>query len=169
MITEGYLTPEDFDIAEKNGIHRELAHNRFYHQGFSKEKAITKPVRNTDTGWSEWKEVALSNGICWDTFNTRLNFGYTPERAATEKVRTRSEQSARARKAKKRYISDELIERARLNGIQYTTLYYRLFKSRRKWTEEEAATTPPLSRSEVAKIASSYSPFKKLWCKPRTD
>lgn len=161
MGMESYLTPEDFNIAESNGIHRLLAHNRFYHSGFSKERAITQPVKNQDTVWAEWKEVAESNGICWTTFNTRLECNYTPERAATEPPMTKLELAANMRSKKKRKISDELIQIAAINGISYNTLAYRLLKSKHKWSEEDAVTIPPLSKAEVAKRANGFSSFRK--------
>jgi len=172
MSTEGYLTPEDFDIAEKNGIHRVLAHNRFYHNGFSKERAITQRVKNQGTEWSKWKEVAESNGICFETFNTRLECNYEPERAATEKPMTKIELAENMRKKKKRKVSDELIQRAKENGISYNTLFYRLVKSKHKWSEEDAVTIPPLSRAEVCKRANRFSPFRNtggLFFKPKTN
>ncbi|QEG04273.1 hypothetical protein [Bacillus phage BC-T25] len=163
MSTEGYLTPEDFDIAEKNGIHRVLAHNRFYHNGFSKERAITQRVKNHGTEWVKWKDVAESNGICWATFNTRIECDYEPERAATEKPMTKLEVAAHMRKLKEknRRISDELIQRAKKNGISYNTLAYRLLKSKHKWSEEDAVTIPPLNNKERAKHANAHSPFRR--------
>ncbi|ALA13237.1 hypothetical protein TSARBOMBA_205 [Bacillus phage TsarBomba] len=163
MENESYLTPEDFDIAEQNGIARHIAHRRFYEQGYTRKRAVTQPVQKRPNPWAEWKEVALKNGICKGTFKSRIYKGSTPEQAATEPIKTRAELAElmeKGRVKKRRRISKELHERARKNGIAATTLQYRLLYSKHPWSEEDAVTIPPLSPEETTKRASSFSSFK---------
>ncbi|UGO49288.1 transcription regulator [Bacillus phage vB_BanH_Emiliahah] len=163
MDNESYLTPEDFDIAEENGIPRHVAHRRFYEQGHSRKRAVTQPVQKRPNPWAEWKDVALKNGICKGTFKSRIYKGSTPEQAATEPIKTTEELAVlmeKGRIKKRRRISKELHERARKNGISATTLQYRLLYSKHPWSEEDAVTIPPMSPEEVVRRAASFSTFR---------
>jgi hypothetical protein len=122
----GYLTPEDIEIAEANGISERLAKQRFYQKGWSKERSITEPIR--EDRWHQYKELCEKNGITNDTFRNRINKrGMTPEQAATKPIRTP-------------VVTPELIALAESNGIKKSTLKARI--SLYKWDPQDAATIP---------------------------
>lgn len=138
-----YLTPEDYEIAEKNGISRKLADSRFYDNNWNKERAITQPKRGPLlTMWDQWKEVAEANGICKSTFNSRLEYGWEPEIAATKEL-------AKTRSGGSKHFSDEILKMAATNGITPRRLYSRVFES--NWPIKEAATTPLVKNREIHK------------------
>lgn len=78
-----YLTPDDYEIARKNGISKRTAYDRFYYRKWSKERAITEPVRKVKVSHDPWRKVAVSNGINPKTYDTRIRDGWEPELAAT--------------------------------------------------------------------------------------
>lgn len=139
-----YLTPEDYEIAEKNGISRKLADSRFYDNNWEKERAITQPKRGPVlTIWDEWKEIAETNGIGKSTFNSRLEYGWEPEVAATKEL-------AKTRSGGSKHFSDEILKLAAVNGITPRRLYSRVFES--NWSIEEAATMPLQKNNEIYKF-----------------
>lgn len=78
-----YLTDQDYEIAEKNGINRKNAWQRFYEYGWDKEKTLYTPLRKASKQWKEWVKVAEKNGISEPAFRNRMNYKWTPEEAAT--------------------------------------------------------------------------------------
>lgn len=80
-----YLTPDDYEIARKNGIGKKTLEARVYYRKkkWSKERAITEPVRKVKVSHDPWRKVAVSNGINPKTYNTRIRDGWEPELAAT--------------------------------------------------------------------------------------
>lgn len=145
-MTDNFLTPEDYEIAEKNGISRELAYSRFYNNHWEKERAITQPKRGTTSVWKQWKEVAEANGIRESTFYSRLNVGLEPEEAATKEV-------AKNGAGGSKHFSDELLERAATNGITPRRLYSRVFEC--GWDIMTAVTTPLVPCHEAHKYKKS--------------
>lgn len=85
-----YLTPEDYKIAESNGIPKKLAYQRFYLEDWSAERAITQPRQRNI---SKWVEIAKRNGISKSTFYHRVSkrMGWSPYKAATTPVNKRGE------------------------------------------------------------------------------
>lgn len=79
-------------------------------------------------------EVAKKNGISRSTVYQRINYrGKTVEQAITEPLKNRI--------FSRKY--QEYIDLAKQNGIRYATFHSRLTKkTSKKWTPEEAATTP---------------------------
>lgn len=146
-MSDYYLTPEELDIAEKNGIGKELAQNRVYRYGWDKKRAITQKRREVRTSnWANWGATAEANGIGKSTFFTRLGNGMTPEEAATKPL-------SGTRYGASRIFSKEILELAASNGISRARLYERVQKS--KWDEQKAATTPIVPKSEVHKYRKS--------------
>ena len=94
-----YLTQEDFETAEKNGIGYNTAHARVYRYGWDAEDAITKPVfkktPSEKAPWARWKDKSL---VCRETFSWRLRVGWDEKEAALTKALTREEVSERSRK-----------------------------------------------------------------------
>lgn len=64
-----YISPNDYQIAEKNGIPTHLVNNRIRDYGWDKQRAITQPVQKTDL--KEWAKIAKQNGIAYNTFCPR--------------------------------------------------------------------------------------------------
>lgn len=81
-----YLTPEDIEIAVKNGIREDLVKRRFYDYGWTKEKALNHPYNNLSER-QEMIDLAKSNGIRWRTFYHRVSRGWDPLKAATTELK----------------------------------------------------------------------------------
>ena len=95
------LTEEDYRIALSNGISRKHAYNRIYLCNWSKEYAITIPVkkqqRKKETNKKKGKpgrpskigkkyvDIANENGIAYQTLYSRLKLGWDIEKACREK------------------------------------------------------------------------------------
>lgn len=82
------LTKEDYEIAEKNGLNRRTVQSRYYYYGWTKEKAITTPVKERNPKRNkyskEWIDKAAENGISVGLLRTRVTvYGMTMEEAAT--------------------------------------------------------------------------------------
>lgn len=120
-----YITPEEYDIAEKNGISKKLLERRIRTYGWDRERALTEPPGSK---YGKWIEIAEKNGIKRQTFYVRVNEGMTPEEAATKPIRVWP----------KRYDS-KWIKIAKENGISPDAFRGRV---RLGWSQEKAATTP---------------------------
>jgi hypothetical protein len=77
-----YLTDHDFEIAERNGISRHNAYQRFYMHGWTKERTITEPMRSENNYKRKCQEIGLS----YHTFCKRRKMGWSAERALQEPV-----------------------------------------------------------------------------------
>lgn len=81
-----YLKDEDYAEAKKNGLRYGTAYNRFYNLGWSREDAITLPLRTIHPGrkggiWKDYKDKAEAIGISRGCFEYRVKQGMSPERA----------------------------------------------------------------------------------------
>lgn len=134
-----YITPEEYNIAKKNGISANCLNQRIRLYGWNKKKAITmSPQSQKDHG--DWLNVARSNGITKQTFYSRIHkYGWSEEKAATEPT-----QKPTGRKFK---YGKEVYERALSNGINIKTLHCRV---RRGWALERACTEKLLNPKEIA-------------------
>lgn len=77
-----YLTMQDFEIADSNGIKRKSVERRVYDFGWEIERAITEPIneRHYATGaWSRWESIAV---VTYQNFRTRLSRGWNEHDAA---------------------------------------------------------------------------------------
>lgn len=77
-----YLTPQDFEIAEENGIKKKTVERRVMDFGWDIERAITEPVneRSYATGaWAQWEHIA---NVTYQNFRTRLSRGWSEQDAA---------------------------------------------------------------------------------------
>ena len=89
-----YITDEEYGIALKNGISYDHVNTRIRGLGWSKEKAITKPVKRYKSRkkkYGEWVKLAESNGIAYATFVSRMVNGMDVETAATKPTRCNKE------------------------------------------------------------------------------
>jgi hypothetical protein len=123
MDNEYYLTPEDFEIATKNGISEKLAKARFYQKSWSKRRSITEPKRG-DNLFNQYKDVAV---ISRRTFGKRIKKGWDPLVAATTPSR-------------KKRLTEKQLQTAESNGINRHTAKARVYS--RGWEAERAITEP---------------------------
>ncbi|RAS90291.1 hypothetical protein A6E21_25880 [Bacillus cereus] len=170
MSNDYYITPEDFKRAEGNGISNDTLRQRVYSYGWPKEKAITKSV-SKGTGWKEYKGIAEEHGICYRTFADRRKRGWDPHEAATKPI-TENKASIRIARSSRvdRVFTDEQIQRAKQNGIEYDLLWDRV--RRWKWDVETAINTPVLTLSQAASRGYQESSFsfkgtQEFWNKKR--
>ena len=78
-----YITPEDFKIAEENGISKEVVITRVRKLGWDVDKAITKPVRAKRKFTKEEIKTMEENGVDRNTVACRLKWGWTLEESLT--------------------------------------------------------------------------------------
>lgn len=133
-----YITPEDYERAETNGISAQLLEQRVRVYGWDSVKASTQSIRKQQDR-SEWRAVADQNGITPDAFYGRLKRGWDPELAATRPLVDQAESLRNARELRRKHPQD-LADLAVQNGLSKT-----LFRSRVRiygWDPLRAATQP---------------------------
>lgn len=88
-----YLTEEDYERAEKNGITSRLLEQRVWNYGWDVKDAVEMPkkVRVCRSAlWDKWKDVALENGISREIFVKRVTeYKWEEDIAATKPKRKR--------------------------------------------------------------------------------
>ncbi|AID50209.1 hypothetical protein P4U03_30080 [Bacillus mycoides] len=141
---EYYVTPEDYEVAAKHGVSRKLLEHRIRNLGWDKDFAMTESPRKASE-WSKVKEIALKNNIGRTTFKGRRKRGWSLIDSITKPPLSREETLKRANECN-RVLTDEQIQKAKENGLRYSTVYDRIKKL--KWNIEEALTTPALSTKE---------------------
>ncbi|PER91135.1 hypothetical protein [Bacillus cereus] len=139
-----YITPDEYERAERNGISRKLLNVRVRRYAWDKDIAMTKSPRKT-AEWSKVKKTALKNNICRSTFKSRRERGWSLVDSMTKPPMSQEEALKRANQCN-RVLTDEQILQARMNGLKRSTVYDRLKKL--KWDMEDAIVTPVLSASE---------------------
>lgn len=143
-----YITPEDEEIAERNGINNHALRQRVMDRGWDIEKAITVPLRVEvpfQPIWEKWEALATENGVTKDRFYHRVKINKMDEELAA----SRPVQSGNFRSF---FTKDELSKMGRL-GIGRSTALNRIQVS--GWSREEAVSTPVLkewSRERDEKI-----------------
>ena len=150
-----YITPEEYQIAESNGISRNTLDIRVRDLLWDKERAITEPTQKKNNGEMKWADVAESNNIPRQTYYTRRKRGMSKEEAATKPLQNKKKWASIMRERKKikgnmKYPS-YVYEKARKNGISHSMLDNRMNSG--NFTFEEAYTLPPLSPQECARLA----------------
>lgn len=130
-----YLTDEDYIIAEKNGISHQRAYDRFYINGWDKQRAITQPLKKVSI-WEQYRDKCESHGIAKPTFYYRINNGLSPEEAATFPLVTSGSYSFNQQPR----LQKEWLETAKKNGIGRSTLDQRIYIL--KWDIQRAITQP---------------------------
>lgn len=149
---EYYITPEEYDIAERNGVCKQTLEYRIRQRGWMKESAIHKPPRKQSEEKKYYAAMAKQNGVKRTTFEMRLKRGWSMKDAAAIPLRTRDSQS-------QRLLADEEIKRAENLGVKRTTIYMRLSRG---WSKEEALNTPTISEKEALRRATAASPFREF-------
>ena len=135
-----YITPEDFEKAKENGIHKETVITRVRKLGWDVDKAITKPARKIRKFTKEEIKIMEENGIDRNTAVCRLKYGWTLEEAIS-----------RPKKQGRQYIYPEWVyEEANKNGIAYGTVNSRIKDG---WDMKRACTERVKTKQESAEIA----------------
>ena len=144
-----YITPEDFKIAEENGIPEYVVTSRVRKLGWDVDKAITKPVRVKRKFTKEEIKTMEENEVDRNTASCRLKWGWTLEEALTK-----------PKKRGRQYVYPEWVyKEADKNGISYSALGSRI---RRGMSLEEACTKKTITRLEALEIArKKYKENKK--------
>ena len=79
-----YITPEDFKIAEENGISKDTLLSRVRKLGWDVDKAITTPVRPKRKFTKEEIKIMEENGVERYIAAGRMYWGWTLEEAITK-------------------------------------------------------------------------------------
>ena len=135
-----YITPDDYRIAEENGISKDTLIMRVRKLGWDVDKAITKPVRIKRKFTEEEIKTMKENGIDRNTVSCRLQWGWTLEEAITK-----------PKKRGRQYVYPKWVyKEADKNGISYSALGNRI---RRGMSLEEACTKKTITKLEALEIA----------------
>lgn len=152
-----YITPEEYRMAEANGIKKQTLEYRVREAGWNKHEAIHTETRKLESVPQDVLDAATTNGICYSTLLRRINTGWSIERACTE-IPLSTSDNARIQSEKLRKYPKELIELAIANGINVKTFYRRVKDG---WDMQVAATKKTLNKSESVAIARKMSPWNK--------
>lgn len=142
-----YITPEEYEIAKKNGIRPQLLEVRIRSLGWSKQRAMTEPPQKKRPRIPKVIiELAEKNGIKYNTLRWRVHtLGWDMHRAATQPLQNRQAQAKRAYEASRKYPAYHK-RLAESNGIPERTFHRRLSVG---WDIETAATRPPMTPTEI--------------------
>ena len=162
-----YVTPEEYDIAEQNGISRILVWERKYRYGWKNEKCITEPVRQYRNVPKRFKDKAKELGISNAAACVRMGRGWSMEAAYTTPLITEAEKQERARKAKKkrRKFTDEEYKIMEQNGVKVKLAHQRIREN--GWDRELAISIPPMKPQESG--AMGYEKLKLLYGNANSD
>lgn len=140
-IYDYYITPDEYDEAERNGISPITLTERIRKLAWDKRRAITTPVR-IKRDRSALFEIAKRHGISRKILHTRLYRGWDELRASTLPVRTAEQSKEQGRKLVEMNRKYPLIaiEFASSNGIKVDTFRRRI---KAGWGIFPAATVQP--------------------------
>jgi len=157
MSYEYYITPQEYDQAQQNGISPGALTIRIRRLAWPKIRALTAPPRQRRSV-KDWVNLAEQNGIKPKTFYRRVERGWDLERAATQSLSNKKEVMLQNRKDNRVYPK-AIIERAIENGVSYELFTWRM---RNGWTMEEASTVKKLSHREVGERAKKASFWSRV-------
>lgn len=100
-----YITPEEYEIAEQNGIDGWTVERRIRYLGWKKQKAIYTPKRKRDTKYSSLAEKAIENGITRKAFYMRIKRGMCPLEASKKPMLSNKETLMKMNAINRRNIS----------------------------------------------------------------
>jgi hypothetical protein len=146
-----YITPDEYAEAAKIGIKPGMLDRRVREQGWPKERAMTTPPRKL-TDRRRWKAEAERNGISYDTFMSRVNRGWSMEKAATQPLQSAEERKQQALHASEhfRVYPKSYVQLAEKNGIPYPTFFNRVKHC--GWDMDRAATEPLWTREQIGRL-----------------
>ena len=149
-----YITPEEYAIAESNGISKVNLEWRIRGGGWDKQRAITIPIR-IYKDHSKTVALAKEHGIGYRQLIRRLRLGWDTHRAATAPITDYSKKREFVLKMNelKRKYPRIAIELASQNGIKYDTFKHRL---RRGWDLIDAATIKPSYANGTTRMQKLY-------------
>ncbi len=135
-----YITPEEYEKAESNGISRNVLDSRVRRLGWPKTKAINTPLRIKYP--PEIIELVKKNHIPYRTFVSRIrSLGWDEIKAATTPLRSINNPRTDV------FIPDKYkkyLKAMKENGVCIGTFQSRIYIL--KWSPEKAATVPPRRR-----------------------
>ena len=135
-----YITPDDYRIAEENGISKDTLLSRVRKLGWDVDKAITTPVRVKRKFTKEEIKTMEENGVNQNIAANRMYWGWNLEEAITK-----------PKKRGRQYVYPEWVyKEANKNGISYSALGNRI---RRGMSLEEACTKKTITKLEALEIA----------------
>lgn len=145
-IYDFYITPEEYKMAEQNGITHARLEVRVRSFAWPKKKAISTPPAKKKKLGNDWVKLAKGNGICYSTFKYRSNeLGWDKKRAATQPLQDRKLQAKRAYEKSRKYPK-EFRDLALKNGIKERTFERRV---KAGWDIKIAATRPAMTSREI--------------------
>lgn len=137
-----YITPSDYDLAEKNGIKRATLEARVREYGWEMERATTespqkhKPFQPI---WEKWEAIASENGVSRELFYDRVRrFRISEKEAATVPPRLGGRPKSR--------WTDEDLALIKKNGLNLNMVNTRV--NTLGWSKEDALNTPKLTEAE---------------------
>jgi len=86
-----YITPNDYELALKNGISNSTLTFRVRKYAWDIEKACTKPVKKKKIVSNEIRAILIKNNISLNAYKMRLTIGWSLERALNTTTMTRKE------------------------------------------------------------------------------
>lgn len=146
-----YITPEQYEKAEKNGIDRKTLDNRVRGLGWDLERAMTEE-KNKGRRFlpKEIIDLAAKNGIQRRTLYERVQrSGMSEIEAATKPLATLEDKKRFLEEGRPKKYSSEILAFAASNGISAATFRARV--SQYGMSEYEAATKPLLKNNRWAK------------------
>lgn len=151
-----YITPGEYEIAERNGIRRQTVEVRIRRFGWGKQKAITDPPK-VYKDRTALKALLKQNGIPFGVFQNRIYcLGWDEQTASTTPLRDAVWWAENARRAgeKSRKYPREMVELAARNGIPYARFRERVADL--GWSYELAATKPVSFQNGVNRCKELY-------------
>ena len=125
-----YITDEDYEEAQKNGINKNRLQARVLRLGWSIKRAKTQPIMKKKNITDEQLKIAKENGVDRRGILSRMSqSGMTLEEAIS-----RPKKQGMPRK-----FPDWVYEEAQKNGIHYCTVNQRVNMG---WSLEKACTEP---------------------------
>lgn len=142
-----YITPEEYNTAQENGISRELLNRRIRALAWDKKSAMTKePRRHNDI--KDYLDKAAKNGIKKHTFLSRIGkLGWDFEKAAITPTKDNKENMRELAENHRKYPLN-VLEKVKSNNIRMGTFYARIKKG---WSMDKAAETHTLNQAEVSR------------------
>ena len=159
-----YITPEEYDVAESNGIPRTTLEQRVRDLLWDKQRAITEPPKEMSKGYEKYARKALGIGVSRNAFYTRVQRGWSLERAAATPVKETGkkflDEQRKLSIQKTRKYPDWVYEELDKNNIKRCTFWQRV--NTHKWSVEKACTTPTQEKGKYDRTNHIFRDYDKL-------